>query len=78
MKRIKVINDPDKPAFRRICYRIKRNEAMKDEFLKASRLQRHERQPMSSERFEAIMLAVYLLIGCSAFLLFISMLFGTR
>lgn len=64
--RFKFANDPDRQSFIRFCRRIERHEADKDEFLKAARLQRYERRPISDERFFAILRSFVLVMGMIA------------
>lgn len=42
-------------SFGDVIHEIKHSEQTKDEFLKAARLQRYEKQPMSDRRLEMIL-----------------------
>ena len=58
----------ERSAFKNLLDRVSNLEADKDAFLKAARLQRIERQPMSDKRFEGVLW----LIGISVFILSIA------
>lgn len=65
-------------SFGSVIHEIKHSEQTKDEFLKAARLQRHEKQPMSDRRLEMIlehiMLTTGMLLYVGAFLAFMYMM----
>lgn len=61
-------------AFECFCRQLEQSENKKDRFLKAARLQRVERRPMSDDRFEMIMWFLFFISFLTAFLLFLLIL----
>lgn len=74
MKKINFTEADANAAFECFCRQLEQSENKKDRFLKAARLQRVERQPMSDARFEMIMWFLFFAFGLTAFLLFLLML----
>lgn len=62
-------NNDNRQAFNDLLERVSSLEADKDAFLKAARLQRTERQPLSEEKFTALLW----LIGICTFIMAVAM-----
>ena len=65
----------DKRGFREVIHSIKNSEKDKDRFLKAARLERHERRPRFSFSSDDLMMV---LAFATVWLLLILMFLGTR
>lgn len=65
----------DKRGFREVIHSIKNSEKDKDRFLKAARLERHERKPRFSFNSDDLLTV---LAFATVWLLFILMFFGMR